>query len=70
MKLERKKKWLYLGIGISILNPLIGAILGVVLLKTEPGLEKEGKNTLIAAVVVVVLYLIFARSVGSSLGMR
>jgi|GEM_PF-3425119 len=70
MKIERTKKWLYLGIFISILNPLIGAVLGFVLFKTEPDLKKEGKNILITAAVVTVLYLLFAKSAGPSFGMR
>lgn len=49
--LSSKKKWLWLGVAIAILNPIFsGLVLGIGLL-TEPQLKKEGKIILIISII-------------------
>lgn len=51
-----RKKWLYLGIVIAILNPVFaGLILGLALL-TEPEMKKEAKIILGVAIVWGIVY--------------
>jgi hypothetical protein len=57
--LSSKKKWLWIGIVIAILNPIFsGLVLGIAFL-TENQLKKEGKIVLAVAIIwgLVAMYL-------------
>ncbi len=59
IKLTSRKKWLWLGIIIALLNPIFSGLLIGLAFWTEPELKKEAKIVLVIAVVwgVIALYL-------------
>jgi len=59
IKLTSRKKWLWLGIIIALLNPIFSGLLIGLAFWTEPELKKEAKIVLVIAILwgAVALYL-------------
>lgn len=55
------KKWLWAGLAIAVLNPILSGIIVGSLYLTEPGLKKYGRTILVVAVVWGVAALWLAR---------
>ena len=58
INLSSRKRWFWLGVGITLVSPITGVILSVAFW-TEPDLKKEGKIIFILSLVwgVILLYL-------------
>jgi len=59
IKLTSRKKWLWLGIIIALLNPIFSGLIIGLAFWTEPELKKEAKIVLAIAVIwgIIALYL-------------
>jgi len=59
IKLTSRKKWLWLGIIIALLNPIFSGLIIGLAFWTEPELKKEAKIILAIAVIwgIIALYL-------------
>lgn len=59
VKLVSRKKWLWLGIIIALLNPIFSGLIIGLAFWTEPELKKEAKIVLAIAVIwgIIALYL-------------
>ena len=59
LTLSSRKKWLWLGIVIALINPIFSGLIVGLVFWTEPGLKKEAKTVLAIAVVwgLVTIYL-------------
>ena len=59
IKLVSRKKWLWLGIIIALLNPIFSGLIIGLAFWTEPELKKEAKIVLAIAVIwgIIALYL-------------
>jgi len=61
IKLTSRKKWLWLGIVVAIINPVFaGLILGLAFL-TEPEMKKEAKIILAVAIIWGAIYSYLVR---------
>lgn len=59
IKLTSRKKWLWLGVIIALLNPIFSGLIIGLAFWTEPELKKEAKIILAIAVIwgIIALYL-------------
>ena len=59
IKLTSRKKWLWLGVIIALLNPIFSGLIIGLAFWTEPELKKEAKIVLAIAVIwgIIALYL-------------
>ncbi|NQV00689.1 MAG: hypothetical protein HQ537_01010 [Parcubacteria group bacterium] len=59
LTLSSKKKWLWLGIVIALVNPILSGLIIGLAFWTEPELKKEAKTILVIAITwgLIVLYL-------------
>lgn len=57
--MDNKKKWLWVGVIIALINSLAGVILGLVLWRTEPKLKSDGQLITVIALMVFVVELAF-----------
>ncbi len=61
VKLVSRKKWLWLGIIIALLNPIFSGLIIGLAFWTEPELKKEAKIVLAIAVIWGIIALYFTR---------
>jgi len=61
IKLTSRKKWLWLGIIIALLNPIFSGLIIGLAFWTEPELKKEAKIVLAIAVIWGIIALYFTR---------
>ena len=56
ISLTSRKKWLWLGVAIAILNPVFSGLIIGLAFWTEPELKKEGKIVLAVAIIWGIIF--------------
>jgi hypothetical protein len=56
ISLTSRKKWLWLGVAIAILNPVFSGLIIGLAFWTEPKLKKEGKVILAVAIIWGIIF--------------